>query len=115
MFPDPIPGAGDITLSSDWMTSSMASIRSWANGEVTSNGEATVLAVTDGLEASKTSMSIGGSESDMACILEGLGELGFGAKGVDSGVDFAHLVFVLTKARDVGRKSPVTQVVSCLP
>src|SRR5712672_3524847 len=95
--PSPIPGAGDITLPSDWTSSSTASIRSWANGEVTPNGEATVLAMTDGLEASKTSMRVGGSESDATRVLKGLGEVGFGAKGVESGVEFAKLIFALAE------------------
>src|SRR5712671_344806 len=78
--PNPIPGAGDITPRSEWTSSSTASIRSWANGEVATNGEATVLAVADGLELGKTSMSVGGSKADATSVLDGLGEVGFGTE-----------------------------------
>src|SRR5712671_230052 len=61
--PGPIPGAGDITPRSEWTSSSTASIRGWANGEVTLDGEAAILAVTNGLESSETSVSIGSSEA----------------------------------------------------
>src|SRR5712672_1454779 len=100
--PNPIPGAGDITPHSEWTSSSTASIRGWANGEVATNGEATVLAVTGGLESSKTSMSVGGPEANPASVLKGLSEVGFGAKGVDGGVEFAQLILALAIARDVG-------------
>src|SRR5712672_1432022 len=79
VFPDPIPGAGDITLRSEWTSSSTASIRSRANGEVTSDGEATVLAMTDGLETSEASVSIGSTEADATGLLKLFGEVGFGA------------------------------------
>jgi len=112
--PNPIPGAGDITLPSEWTSSSTASIRSWANGKVTPNGEATVLAVADGLEASEASMGVGGTESDATGVLKGLGKIGFGAKRVDGGVEFVKLIFALTEACDVGSEPPITQVVGCL-
>src|SRR5712672_3639917 len=72
VFPDPIPGAGDITPRSEWTSSSTASMRSGANGEVTSDGEATVLAVANGLEASEASMSVGSTKTDAAGLLKGL-------------------------------------------
>src|SRR5712675_1172684 len=78
--PSPVPGASDITPHSEWTSSSTASIRGWANGEVTTNGEATVLAVTDGLESSKASMSVSGSKANATGVLKGLSEVGFGAK-----------------------------------
>src|SRR5712671_3188971 len=73
--PNPIPGAGDITPRSEWTSSSTASMRGWANGEVTSDGEATVLAVTDGLESGKASVSVGGTKADATGILKCLGEI----------------------------------------
>ena len=111
MQPSPVPGAGDITPHSEWTSSSTASIRSWANGEVAVDGEATVLAVTYGLESGKTSVGVGGSELDTTSVLEGLGEIGLGAKGVNGGVEFVKLIFALTEARDVGGESPVAQFV----
>src|SRR5712672_4401779 len=113
VFPDPIPGAGDITLHSEWTSSSTASIRSRANGEVTSDGEATVLAMTDGLETSEASMSVGSAEADATGLLKGFGKFSFGAEGVDGGVEFAKLVFALSEACDVGCEPPIPQVVRC--
>jgi len=112
--PSPVPGAGDITPRSEWTSSSTASIRSWPNGEVATDGEAAVLAVAYGFEAGEASVSISSSEADSAGILKGLGEFGFGAKGVDGGVEFAKLILALTETGDIGCKSPVTQVVGGL-
>src|SRR5712672_3052960 len=79
VFPDPIPGAGDITPRSEWTSSSTASIRSRANGEVTSDGEAAVLAMTGGLEASEASVGVSSTEADATGLLKLFGEVGFGA------------------------------------
>src|SRR5712671_1705135 len=98
--PNPIPGAGDITPRSEWMSSSTALIRSWANGEVSSDGEAAILAVTSGLESSEASVSISGPQAEAAGVLKGLGEVGLSAQGVDSGVEFVKLVFALAEACD---------------
>src|SRR5712671_1575228 len=76
VFPDPIPGAGDITPRSEWTSSSTASIRRRANGEVTPDGEAAIFAMTDGFEASETSMSVGSAEADTTGVLKGLGKVG---------------------------------------
>jgi len=111
--PNPIPRAGDITPHSEWTSSSTASIRGWANGEVTANGETTVLAVADGLESGEASVSVGSSKANATGILEGLGEVGFGAEGVNGGIELAKLIFTLTEAHNVGGKSPVTQLVGC--
>ena len=59
-------------------------------------------------------MSVGSTEADTAGFLKGLGEVGFGAEGVDSGIELAKLVFALAKTRDVSRKTPVPQFVGCL-
>src|SRR5712672_1432091 len=109
--PNPIPGAGDITPHSEWTSSSTASIRGWANGEVATNGEATVLAVADGLESGKASMSVSGSKANATGVLKGLSEVGFGAKGVNGGVEFAKLILALAEARDVGSEPPIAQLV----
>src|SRR5712671_6261024 len=109
--PNPIPGAGDITPHSEWTSSSTASIRGWANGEVATNGEMTVLAVANGLESGKASMSIGGSKANAAGVLDGLGEVGFGVKRVNGGVEFAKLILALTEVRDVGGEPPIAQLV----
>jgi len=70
--------------------------------------------VAYGFEAGEASVSISSSEADSAGILKGLGEFGFGAKGVDGGVEFAKLILALTETGDIGCKSPVTQVVGGL-
>ena len=114
MFPDPIPGAGDITPRSEWTSSSTASIRSWANGEVAPDGEAAVLAVANGLETGEASVSVGSAEADATGLLKGLGEVGFSSEGMDGGVELAKLVFALTKACDVGGEPPIPQIVRCL-
>src|SRR5712671_2095338 len=85
--PSPILGAGDITLRSEWTSSSTASIRGRANGEVAADGETAILAVTDRLESSEVSMSVGGAETNVTGVLKGLGEVGFGMKGMDGGVE----------------------------
>src|SRR5712671_5740386 len=105
--PNPIPGAGDITPHSEWTSLSMASIRGQANGEVATNGEATVLAVTDGLESGKASVSVGGSKTDATGVLKGLGKVGFGTERVDGGVELAKLVFALAEAHNVGSEPPI--------
>src|SRR5882757_1526177 len=110
--PSPIPGAGDITPRSEWTSSSTASIRGWANGEVAANGEAAVLAVADGLELGEASMSVSGSKANVTGILKGLGEVGFGVKGVNGGVEFTKLVFALVEACNVSGESPIAQLVS---
>jgi len=114
VFPDPIPGAGDITPRSEWTSLSTASIRSGTNGEVTSEGEATIFAVANGFEASEASMRVGGSEASATGVLKGLGELGFGAKGVDGSIELAKLILALSETRDVGCESPVPQVACCV-
>jgi len=86
-------------------------MRSRANGEVTLDGEAAVLAMTDGLEASEASMSVGSAEADTTGLLKGFGEVGFSAEGVDGGIEFAKLILALTETRDVGSKPPVPQLV----
>src|SRR5712675_608831 len=111
MQPSPIPGAGDITPRSEWTSSSTASIRGWVNGEVATNGEATILAVACGLESSETSMSVGSSKANSAGFLKGLSEIGFGAKGMDGGVELTELVFALAETGDVGGESPIAQLV----
>jgi len=105
--PSPVPGAGDITPRSEWTSLSTASIRGWANGEVAANGEAAVLAMTDRLESSEASMSIGGPKANAAGVLKGFSEIGFGTKGVDGGIEFTKLIFTLAITRDVGSKPPV--------
>jgi len=112
--PSPIPGAGDITPCSEWTSSSTALIRSWSNGEVAVNGETTVLAMTDGLESGEASMGVGGSEADATSVLKGLGEVGFSVEGVNGSVELTKLILALAETRDVGSKSPVTQLVGCL-
>ena len=77
------------------------------------NGEATVLAVADGLELGETSVSVGGSKAMATSVLDGLGEVGFGAKGMDGGVELTELVFALAETGDVGGESPVAQLVGC--
>jgi len=67
--------------------------------------------VADGLKASEASMSVGGPESDTTGFLKGLGEVGFGTKRMDGGVELAKLIFALAESRDVGCQPPVTQIV----
>jgi len=81
------------------------------NGEVAANGEATVLAVADGLESGEVSMSVGGSKANATGILKGLCEVGFSAKGVNGGVEFAKLILALAEACDVGGEPPIAQFV----
>src|SRR5712671_6276646 len=111
--PNPIPGAGDITPRSEWTSSSTASIRSWANGEVAPDGEAAVLAVADGLETGEASVSVGGAEADTTGLLKGFGKVTFGSEGMDGGIEFAELVFALTEACNVSCEPPIPQVVRC--
>src|SRR5712672_3195213 len=85
-FPNPFPRAGDITPRSEWTSSSTASIRGWSNSKVAANWETTVLAVTDRFESGETSMSVGGPKADTTSFLEGVGEIGLSAKGVDGGI-----------------------------
>src|SRR5882757_753576 len=113
--PNPIPGAGDITPRSEWTSLSTASIRGWVNGEVAANGETTVLAVANGLESGEASISVGSPKTDATGVLESLGKVGFGAEGVNGGVELMKLVFALAETRDLGSESPVTQLVGCLP
>src|SRR5712671_151401 len=109
--PSPVLGAGDITPHSEWTSSSTASIRGWANGEVAADWEVAVLPVTCGFKASKASMSVGGSKTNTAGVLKSFGEFGFSAKGVDGGIELAQLIFALAVTCNVGGKSPVTQFV----
>jgi len=71
--------------------------------------------MTDGLEASEASMSVGSAEADTTGLLKGLGEIGFSAEGVDGSVELAKLIFALSKACDGGCESPVTQIVRRFP
>jgi len=110
VFPSPFPSAGDITPRSEWTSSSTASSRGWANGEIPSNGEAAVLAVTDSFESSKSAMGIGCGEAVATAVKQGLGELGFGAEGVNGGIEVPDLVLVLPIPCDVGGETPVPQL-----
>jgi len=56
-------------------------------------------------------VSVGGRKTNAAGILKGLGELGFGAKGMDGSIELAQLVFELAIVRDVGGKPPIAQFV----
>src|SRR5712671_1306329 len=112
--PNPVPRAGDITPRSEWTSSSTASIRSWANGEVAADGEAAILAVADRFEPGEASVGVGSSKTDATSVLKGLGEVGFGAEGVNGGIELAKLILALTEASDVGSESPVAQFVGCL-
>ena len=58
-------------------------------------------------------MSVGGRKANATGFLKDLGELGFGAKGVDGSVEFAKLIFALAEACDVGREPPVPKIVRC--
>src|SRR5712671_2257762 len=109
--PSPVPGAGDITPCSEWTSSSMASMRGWANGEVATDWEATVLPVACGLDMSEASMSVGGPKSNTTGVLKGFGEVGFSVKGVDGGVELAQLIFALVVTCNVGSKPPVAQLI----
>ena len=60
VFPNPFPSAGDITLRSDWTSSSRASRIGRANGDVAAKGEAAVLPVARGLETSEAFVGVGG-------------------------------------------------------
>jgi len=114
VFPDPIPGAGDITPRSEWTSSSTASIRGRSNSKVASDGESAVLAVTDGLELSEATVSVSSSQADATGVLKGLGEIGFGAQRVDRGIELAKLVFALAEACDVGCEPPIPQIIGRL-
>src|SRR5712671_3809223 len=109
--PSPFPGAGDITPHSEWMSLSMGSIRSWANGEIPTDREAAVLTWTGGLKVHETTMGVGGGETVMTGVLKGFGELSFGTKQVNGGVEVAELIFELPKAVDLGSKTPVLEFV----
>jgi len=69
--------------------------------------------MTDGLETSEASMGVGSAETDTTGLLKGLGEVGLSAEGVDGGIEFAKLIFALSEACDIGRESPIPQVVRC--
>jgi len=111
-FPNPFPRASDITPRSEWTSSSTASIRVWANGEIAANGETAVLTVAYGFKSGETSVGVSGPKADSTGVLKGLSEIGFGVEGVNGGIELAKLVFALAETGDVGRKSPVAQVVS---
>ena len=89
---------------------STASSSGQANGEIPSNGEAAVLAVADSFESSEVAMGIGCGEAVATAVEQGLGELGFGAEGVDGGIEVPDLVLVLPITRDVGGETPVPQL-----
>jgi len=89
----------------------MALIRGWVNGEIAVNWEVTVLAMADGLELSEASMSVGCPKANAASVLQGFGELSFGAKRVDGGVELAQLILTLAITRDLGGEPPVAQLV----
>jgi len=56
-------------------------------------------------------MSIGCSKANATHVLKGFGEVSFGTKGVDGGVELAQLVLALAITCDVGGESPVAQLV----
>jgi len=106
-FPNPFLSAGDITLRSDWTSSSSASRIGGTNGEVASEGEATVLAVTDGFEMGEAFVGVSGGQTVMAAVEEGFGEIGLCTKGMNGGVEVPDLVFVFSIASDIGGETPV--------
>src|SRR5882757_4247817 len=106
-FPNPFPSAGDITLRSDWTSSSSASSIGGTNGEVATQGEAAVLPMTSGFEASEAFMGISGGQAVTAVVEEGFGELCLCAKGVYGGVEVSNLVLVFAVASDVGSEAPI--------
>jgi len=67
--------------------------------------------MTDRLETSEASVSVGSAEADATGLLKGVGKVGFGSKGMNGGVEFAKLVFALTEACDVGREPPISKIV----
>ena len=56
-------------------------------------------------------MSVGCSKVNATRVLKGFGEVGFGTKGVDGGIELAKLILIVMEARDVGGKPPVLQLV----
>src|SRR5882757_9015898 len=113
-FPNPFPSAGDITPRSDWTSSSRASRIGRANGEIATEGEATVLSVASGFETSEALVSVGGGQSVTTAVEEGFGEVRLCTKGVYSGIEVPHLVLVLTVMGDISSETPISKFLSCV-
>ena len=61
--PEPLPGASDITLSSDWTSLSMPVAVRGLDGSIMHNGEATFLALTGSFEVSELLGGVRSSEA----------------------------------------------------
>src|SRR5712672_3198554 len=61
--PERFPGAGDITLCSDWTSSSTTAVVRGLDGSVVYDGEATIATLAGPLESSETSQDVGSCEA----------------------------------------------------
>jgi len=113
--PKPFPGAGDITLSSGWMSSSTTMVVRGLDGSVTYNGEAAVSPLTCPLKSSKACRCVRSHKVIATPFLQGIQCFSLTSHGTDGCVELSELVLILLVAHDIGDEPPVAEVNGGVP
>ena len=113
--PKPFPGAGDITLSSGWMSSSTTMVVRGLDGSVTYNGEAAVSPLTCPLKSSKACRCVRSHKVIATPFLQGIQCFSLTSHGTDGCFELSELVLILLVAHDIGDEPPVAEVNGGVP